>query len=401
MASTSSAVQASSSSSSSSDTAPRSQAFYLGPRGTYSHGVARAVFHATRPSAPPTPGVPSVAPSSSSSAAAQVQLVPCATISRTLDAALGAVRRAETDDQRNSAVPAKGHGDGGRAAYAVLPIENSTFGPVRETLDALQRAGISIAPAGDTAPAPDSDSVPFIVGEYRLAVSHTLLAGPGTKRRLRDLARGSVKAPPQEDGHGTNGGPHLTQAAPPAISISTSSLGDGRGEPDLELDELAPLGEILSHEQALGQCSIFMKTYAPRARRTPVSSTALASEEALHRDYGVPLPPAGSSGSNGHTQVRPNDADANDADTSRSPSLPSSHPAALVAAIGSELCAEIYGLSILCRHIEDRKDNTTRFIVVRVDAPPTAGRRPPADEDSPELSALRPFEGVPVYGNRG
>jgi len=34
------------------------------------------------------------------------------------------------------------------------------------------------------------------------------------------------------------------------------------------------------------------------------------------------------------------------------------------AAFASELAAEIYGLEVLARHVEDRRDNTTRFLIM-------------------------------------
>jgi prephenate dehydratase len=43
------------------------------------------------------------------------------------------------------------------------------------------------------------------------------------------------------------------------------------------------------------------------------------------------------------------------------------------AALASELAAEIYGLDVLARHIEDEKHNTTRFLVMSRDARPTGG----------------------------
>jgi prephenate dehydratase len=38
------------------------------------------------------------------------------------------------------------------------------------------------------------------------------------------------------------------------------------------------------------------------------------------------------------------------------------------AALASELAAEIYGLDVLARHIEDHKNNTTRFLVMSREA---------------------------------
>jgi prephenate dehydratase len=37
------------------------------------------------------------------------------------------------------------------------------------------------------------------------------------------------------------------------------------------------------------------------------------------------------------------------------------------AALASELAAEIYGLDVLARHIEDHANNTTRFLVMSRD----------------------------------
>jgi prephenate dehydratase len=54
------------------------------------------------------------------------------------------------------------------------------------------------------------------------------------------------------------------------------------------------------------------------------------------------------------------------------------HPDPSRAAIAPELAAEIYGLSILLRDIEDEKHNTTRFLVMSADRKP---QPPPADAD--------------------
>ena len=40
------------------------------------------------------------------------------------------------------------------------------------------------------------------------------------------------------------------------------------------------------------------------------------------------------------------------------------------AALASELAAEIYGLEVLARHIEDQANNTTRFLVMTADKDP-------------------------------
>jgi len=45
-----------------------------------------------------------------------------------------------------------------------------------------------------------------------------------------------------------------------------------------------------------------------------------------------------------------------------------------IAAIGSEVAAEVYGLEVLERSIEDRRGNTTRFLVIGRDRPAPSGR---------------------------
>jgi prephenate dehydratase len=52
------------------------------------------------------------------------------------------------------------------------------------------------------------------------------------------------------------------------------------------------------------------------------------------------------------------------------------HPDPARAAISPALAAEIYGLTILMRDVEDEKHNTTRFLVMTADPNPP---RPPAD----------------------
>lgn len=77
---------------------------------------------------------------------------------------------------------------------------------------------------------------------------------------------------------------------------------------------------VCAHAQALGQCRGWLDEHLPNAERVPVSSNAEGARRA--RDE------RGS------------------------------------AAIAGETAAEIYGLDILAREIEDRADNTTRFLVI-------------------------------------
>ena len=85
----------------------------------------------------------------------------------------------------------------------------------------------------------------------------------------------------------------------------------------------APLGEIskiYSHEQALAQCKTWLGAHLPSATLVPVSSTAKGAQMAAQEDG--------------------------------------------AAAISSPLAADIYGIGIVARNIEDISGNKTRFWVV-------------------------------------
>jgi chorismate mutase / prephenate dehydratase len=77
---------------------------------------------------------------------------------------------------------------------------------------------------------------------------------------------------------------------------------------------------IFSHQQTLGQCRRWLDAHYPHAQKIAVSSNSEAAR--------------------------------------RIKDEPDS------AAIGPEICADIYGLQVLSGKIEDRSDNTTRFLVV-------------------------------------
>jgi chorismate mutase/prephenate dehydratase len=83
------------------------------------------------------------------------------------------------------------------------------------------------------------------------------------------------------------------------------------------LDEIE---RVLAHPQALAQCKGWLREHLPQAERIAVSSNAEAARRAAK--------------------------------------------AADAAAIASQAAAEMYGLGVLAGPIEDRSDNTTRFVVV-------------------------------------
>jgi prephenate dehydratase len=87
--------------------------------------------------------------------------------------------------------------------------------------------------------------------------------------------------------------------------------------------DLTKIRKIYSHPQAWGQCKVFLNTYLKGIERQDVSSTSRAAELVAQDDSGE------------------------------------------TAAVSSGIAAEIHGLKVLARGIEDRGDNTTRFFVIR------------------------------------
>ncbi len=92
---------------------------------------------------------------------------------------------------------------------------------------------------------------------------------------------------------------------------------------------LEDIGSVVSHPQPLGQCREWLDRNLPTIPRVEAASTALAAERAKD-----------------------------------DPSL---------AAIGSTVAAEVNDLQIAAADIEDRRGNTTRFVVIGNDAAPPTG----------------------------
>lgn len=91
----------------------------------------------------------------------------------------------------------------------------------------------------------------------------------------------------------------------------------------------ANITEILSHPQPFGQCRKYLTENFSNANLRPVASTAAAAEEAAKSDGGL-------------------------------------------AAIGSQLAGQLYGLTVLASDIQDGKNNFTRFVIIsREKAKPT------------------------------
>jgi chorismate mutase / prephenate dehydratase len=87
-----------------------------------------------------------------------------------------------------------------------------------------------------------------------------------------------------------------------------------------KMDALGRVTRVCSHSQALAQCRGWLDEHLPDAERVPVASNAEGARRARD-EHGS-------------------------------------------AAIAGETAAEVYGLNILVREIEDRADNATRFLVL-------------------------------------
>ncbi len=87
-----------------------------------------------------------------------------------------------------------------------------------------------------------------------------------------------------------------------------------------KMDSLERVLRVCSHSQALAQCRGWLNEHLPDAERVPVASNAEGARRARDEQG--------------------------------------------TAAIAGETAAEVYDLNLLAREIEDRSDNTTRFIVI-------------------------------------
>jgi chorismate mutase/prephenate dehydratase len=120
------------------------------------------------------------------------------------------------------------------------------------------------------------------------------------------------------------------------------------------MDTLERIERVVSHQQSLAQCRQWLDEHLPGIERLPASSNAEAARRSRD-ERGT-------------------------------------------AAIGGQTAAEVYGLTILANEIEDRPDNTTRFLVIgEKTCPPTGNDRTSilfAINDRPGslVNALKSFE---------
>ncbi|RYP21227.1 hypothetical protein DL765_002366 [Monosporascus sp. GIB2] len=199
----------------------------------------------------------------------------------------------------------------GRAAYGVVPFENSTNGSVVFTLDCF----------ADSAGAyPDLS----VCAEVYQDVHHCLVGRRRPPKRSDDSDRGPTGGPPQSPSHGpsnTSPYPPNSLPSPPSASNPPHHHHHHHHHPDPDLSHIR---RVYSHPQAFGQCTRFLGAQLRGVETVDVSSTSRAAEMVRSEDDG-----------------------------------------AASAAISSAAAAEMLGLDVLARNIEDRPDNTTRFFVLR------------------------------------
>ncbi|KAF2970606.1 hypothetical protein GQX73_g2972 [Xylaria multiplex] len=199
----------------------------------------------------------------------------------------------------------------GAANYGVVPFENSTNGSVVFTLDHFADRSNSY---GDL----------NVCREVYLDVHHCLVGHIAP-------ALPSPQPPVIE----TSSAPALNPTTIAAdLRETEEASGSGQQTPTAQQPHpkaarsrpshpISHVRRVYSHPQAFGQCTAFLGSWLRGIETIDVSSTSRAAELAL-------ADPSGES-----------------------------------AAISSAVAAELLGLDVLARNIEDREDNTTRFFVLR------------------------------------
>ena len=176
------------------------------------------------------------------------------------------------------------HGGDGTVAAAVVPVENSVQGGVTATLDTLRSMGAPCCP-------PDSPN-PY---------------GP----QGLEIVRGLV------------------------LPIRHALLGNGR---------MGDISEVISHPQALGQCSTWLSNHLPQALQLPTTSTAEAARMVKGSRFR--------------------------------------------GAIASLDAAKEQGLSVLAYPVNDEPNNCTRFLLVQPVAATTCSSAPSVPADRGVITSL-------------
>ena len=96
------------------------------------------------------------------------------------------------------------------------------------------------------------------------------------------------------------------------------------------VNDLSQVKRVYAHQQALAQCRKWLDSHCPQVERIAVSSNGKAAKLAAEEEG--------------------------------------------VAAIASEMAAELYSLNMLAKNIEDHPDNTTRFLIIGAEVVPPSGQ---------------------------
>ena len=108
------------------------------------------------------------------------------------------------------------------------------------------------------------------------------------------------------------------------VSADDSQLPVKGSQPVGKIKNFQHISTVYSHPQALGQCEKFLAQHLPKAEKQDVSSTSKAAER-----------------------------------------VAAEGPTCQSAAISSSLAAEMNGLEVLAKGIQDRDDNATRFFILK------------------------------------
>ncbi|KAI1085833.1 Prephenate dehydratase-domain-containing protein [Whalleya microplaca] len=212
----------------------------------------------------------------------------------------------------------------GAATYGVVPFENSTNGSVVFTLDHFaDRHGAY--PDLSVCAEIYLDVHHCIVGHIPASSpshSHTHSQPPpaSSSDSPSPLPATGTEAPPQDQDEDADSPPISGQCTPTASEPHPLAP---RARP---LHPLTHVRRLYSHPQAFGQCTRFLGAYLRGVETVDVSSTSRAA------------------------QLVKEEGDEGKCDS---------------AAISSAVAAEMLGLDVLARDVEDREDNTTRFFVLR------------------------------------
>ncbi|KAF2446162.1 PDT-domain-containing protein [Karstenula rhodostoma CBS 690.94] len=195
----------------------------------------------------------------------------------------------------------------GTATRGVVPFENSSNGSVVFTLDLF---------ADTQRKYPDI----VVCAESYVAVQHCLLGRPHLNQHATTPSAPGKAADRRTTAARTGviESPLSSGAVTPTTSTPHPQKPSAR-----PLADLARITKLYSHPQAWGQCNAFLNTYLKGVERQDVSSTSRAAQLVADDESGTS------------------------------------------AAVSSAFAAEVCGLEVLARGIEDRADNTTRFFVIR------------------------------------